>query len=366
MNEARDIVRISIPFAAGVWLASVFGAMLFASGGSASMVVALLALGGIVALIFHLCRVQSTHWILLALLFLCLGIFCGENANMLGLDGIASAGLASKALERLSSLIDSIPFAHKETNALLRALLTGQRDMLSRDVIASFREAGAAHILALSGLHLGVIYLIISKMLSVIGRSRLAFAIRSLLIIAFSLFYVLMTGASPSIVRAFLFITLGEFARHSPGRRKDPLGIWCTALLIQLAVLPGVISSLGFQLSYLAMLGIFTVFPWLDGFYPRSEGILKHDPMRKLWSAVALTCSCQLFTAPLVWLRFHTFPKYFILTNLIALPLTEGLIFCGVASLILGVFGLHPHLLLWATDSLAQALQNSLSIISGM
>jgi len=359
MNEARDIVRISFPFVAGVLLAS------WLCGAGAYWFVGLAL--GVVVLLFLLFSGKGGLGVLYGmLLFFGLGLFCRGNAALMGLDGVSAGGLPLRALRRLSALIDSIPFEHSSTNALLRALLTGQRDMLSREVVGDFRAAGAAHILALSGLHLGVIYLIISKLLSVLGRSRPAFALRSLLIVAFSLFYVLMTGASPSIVRAFLFISIGEIARHCPGRRKSPMGVWCTALLLQLALMPWVIDSLGFQLSYLAMLGIFTVFPWLDGFYPRAEGVFSFDPLRKIWSAVALTCSCQLFTAPLVWLRFHTFPKYFILTNLLALPLTEGLIFCGVASIILSAFGLDFSPLLWATDFLAQALQNSLSIIANM
>jgi len=361
MNEARDIVRISFPFVTGVLLASVLcGA---ASGAYLASGLSLLA----VVVLFVLFAQKSPRGVLYgALLFFALGIFCRGNASVMGLDRVATGGLPARALGALSALIDSIPFEHSSTNALLRALLTGQRDMLSREVVGDFRAAGAAHILALSGLHLGVIYLIISKMLSVLGRSRLAFTVRSVVIVAFSLFYVLMTGASPSIVRAFLFIVIGEIARHCPGRRKSPMGVWCTALLLQLVAMPWVIDSLGFQLSYLAMLGIFTIFPWLDAFYPRADGLLRHDPFRKIWSAVALTCSCQVFTAPLVWWRFHTFPKFFILTNLIALPLTEGLMVCGVASILLSALGICPSFLLWATDFLAQALQNSLSIIANL
>ena len=142
-----------------------------------------------------------------------------------------------------------------------------------------------------------------------------------------------MTGASPSLVRAFLFILLNELARLLPGRRRSPLNLYCTALTLQLALSPGVITSLGFQLSYLAVLGIVTVFPHLDAWYPRGPRL---DPLRRIWSAVALTLSCQLFTAPLVWLRFREFPKYFLITNLGAMPLTEAFVCCSLPVLALG------------------------------
>ena len=188
--------------------------------------------------------------------------------------------------------------------------------------------------------------------------------VRSGLIIAACTFYALMTGASPSTVRALLFISLNEILRHFPGRKKSPIAIWCCALLIQLAACPWVISSLGFQLSYLAMLGIFLLFPKLDAWFP-SEGRRK-GPVKWIWSSMALSISCQVFTAPLVWLHFRTFPKHFLLTNLIALPLTSFLMFGAVACLALSAFGICPAWLVWTVDTLAGALQYCLSIIADL
>jgi len=145
----------------------------------------------------------------------------------------------------------------------------------------------------------------------------------------------MMTGAAPSLVRAFLFILLNESARLLPGRQRRPLNIFCTALIIQLACKPEVIRSLGFQLSYLAMLGIQLLYPRLDAWYP-SPGPGRRDPLRRIWSAMALSCSCQLFTAPLVWLRFGTFPRYFLLTNLGGLPLLEGFLLVSLPTLLPG------------------------------
>ncbi len=356
MNADPDIIRLSIPFVAGVGLSAWVGA---------PFICASAALASVAACFFFSAR-SGRRTAVIALLFLSLGVLCHSGSAILPFS-IPAPAAASTALEKLSALIDSLPFSERETNALLKAFLTGQRKGLGRAMTGCFRAAGASHLLALSGLHLGVIYLILSKLLAILGNSRLAYAARSVLIVACSAFYVLMTGASPSIVRAFLFILLAEIARNCPGRNKTPLGVWCTAMLIQLVFRPEAISSLGFRLSYLAMLGIFLLYPVMKEWYPGGGSKRERwNPLRRMWEAMALSTSCQLFTAPLVWVTFHTFPGYFLLTNLIALPLTEALIACGIALAALAAIGLAPLPLLRLADSLSFALRRSLEIIASM
>ena len=264
-------------------------------------------------------------------LFFCLGLFCHASRAAAGPLPEILRTPAERALAGLLRAIDGAGFQHERTGGLLKALLAGRREGLDRDIVAAFRTAGASHILALSGLHLGILCGILRKGLAVLGRSRAAAAIRSGAAVGFSACYLAMTGAPPSLVRAFLFILLGELSRLLPGRRRRPMNIFCAALLLQLTFSPAVVHSLGFQLSYLAMLGIHIVFPRLEAWYPAG---IRHDPFRRIWSAAALTLSCQLFTAPLVWLRFRTFPKYFLLTNLCALPLTEAFIFSALPAIL--------------------------------
>ena len=79
-----------------------------------------------------------------------------------------------------------------------------------------------------------------------------------------------------------------------------------------------------------------------------------------------MSLSCQAFTAPLVWLEFHTFPKYFLLTNLLAMPLTTGVIWCAVLTLTLEAAGICPQALIALTDKAAELLLHTLETISGM
>ena len=233
-------------------------------------------------------------------------------------------------------------------------------------------------------------YLIVNKLLIVLGNSPFMRRLRSVIIIAFAGFYTLVTGAGPSIVRAFLFIFLRESCTFFPERRTGPARILLTALTIQLVLKPDVITSVGFQLSYLAMSGILLLYPRLDSWFPDPSSENVKSPvaeadsnsigtlfraawtvtvgrvLRRIWQSAALAVSCQVFTAPLVWIRFHSFPKYFILTNLIALPLTTALMASSVAAIFLQWLGGCPPLLVRLADALASALLFTLDVISSL
>lgn len=338
------------------------------------------------------------------LLFLTAGVFCAATSTLTSLGAVAGKPLFAGLAADFRSMISSIPFPHEGTAPLVNALLTGDRSSLDDSVMNSFRDSGASHILALSGLHLGIIYGILLKVTSIFGKHPTVKAVRSLIIISLCGIYTLATGASPSLVRAFLFILVNETARLTH-RSNNPLRVYCAALFIQTAINPQVISSTGFQLSYLAMAGIFLLYPALKKWYPHEEaagdmliekgaGLTESDGLegvmidkgccrasrcwtswmktivsaapRKIWDAAALTISCQVFTGPLAWWKFGTFPKYFLLTNLLSLPLTSAVMLLSVSTSVLFAIGICPDFLISLTDSSASLLLFIMKVISSM
>lgn len=360
-----DIVKLSLPFTGGAGAAAaLLGAPSAQDFRAAAGAACLVAAAAVLAAV---CLRKGRSTALTAMLFFLLGALCrAVQWELPGSPG-TSASLPERALQGFSQAISRIPFPHESSGALLRALLTGQRDRLGASTVKAFRAAGASHILALSGLHLGIIYLTLGRLLSFMGNTPAAWRIRSALTVMFCGFYTVMTGAGPSITRAFLFIALSEISRNTAFRKKEPLNIWCAALIIQLCAKPSVISSAGFQLSYLAMLGIFVLLPALQGWYPSTGRIAaRFDPFRRLWNAMALSLSCQAFTAPVAWIHFHSFPRYFLLSNLISMPLTSALMICGLACTGAEIMGAEPGFLIKATDRIAFWLIRSLEIIASM
>lgn len=359
MVEARGIETLSVSFTAGVIAGTMLSSSHFMLPSALILVITLPCLAQ-----KKLMRANGTLSLaILAGTFLLAGIFCAWNALQPGISvHFRIQDWADGAVGKLRASIDTLPFRDPGTPALLKALLTGDRSGLSPETVAVFRRSGASHVLALSGLHIGIIYLIFDKLTRVLGASPVARRIRFGLIVLGAGFFTLMTGAGASIVRAFLFIVINETLRLL-GRPRKAVRVLCLALLVQLVLDPAAVREVGFQLSYLAMAGIFLLFPLLEAWYPAS---VSWDPLRKIWSMAALSISCQLFTGPLAWRRFHSFPRYFLLTNLMAIPLTTALMAVAVVTVALGGLGWCPDLLIKTTDGLCRLLVWVLGIIASM
>ena len=375
MKTREPIVLLTLPLVAGT-AAGVFPVLPSAAlRGAAAAAVALTA-GSAAILLLNRQKSLYNNALLPVLFFLC-GLLGAWTAALCG-GAVAPDFLeeaAGAAATRFRARIDTLPFPHEGTAPLVKALLTGDRSGLSRQTVATFRASGASHLLALSGLHAGILYLFLSKLLSLLGNSIAIRRFRGIAILLTAAFYTLMTGASPSMVRAFLFITIRELS-HLAGREPAPLSVLALALSIQLVLHPAVLRSVGFQLSYAAMLGIFLLFPVLERAFPATEtrGPLgrwttRHEPLRLVWNSAALSLACQAFTAPLAWLYFKAFPRYFLVTNLLAIPLTTCLVPTALITLVF-----HPlipstrvdTLLITLTDRLASLLLHTLAIIATM
>lgn len=365
----REISRVVLPFAAGVAMTVWSGHVshirpCFYSG--LTMAVILISAS---FLLFSRNR-QIPPSVLRSAICICLascGILCGLTSELLS----SSRPYADSIMESIRAmgretgrLIDGIDFKNQDTNAILKALIIGDRSDIPAHITESFRSSGASHILALSGLHLGIIHYIFSKILSLSGNSPKAQMLRSGCIILLRGLYTLATGAGASIVRAYLFIIIGERSRFS-NSFKSTGTVLMSALLIHLTISPASMKEAGFLLSYAAIAGIAYIFPWLKSIWPESEDRIK-GPVRRIWESAALSISCQFTTGPLAYLYFGTFPRHFLLTNLIAIPLTGLIIPASLLTICMEAVGTSPEIMKKAVEALISALSTALDIISRM
>lgn len=332
MIEGKDIGMISMSITAGVLSAAIVFSSIQPALHAYTMASACSAICYAAACTaFFLQSVGNPHaqcpavWICT---FFCLGFLCRTTQTFAiphstvqdSLSGIRTA---------ICSHMDAIPFQHRESNALMRALILGDRSAIDRVTITSFRKAGAAHILALSGMHLGIIYVIVNRLLGVIGFSVFARKAKSAATIAITFAYTMICGASASLMRAWLFILLRE-AGFMLDRPQQMRNIFCSALTLHLVISPASISTLGFQLSYCAVMGIIFLWPHAREWFTDRESPVS----AKIWEIASLGICAQIFTAPLTLYHFGTFPKYFMLTNILAAPLTGIVMICCIAALI--------------------------------
>lgn len=346
MNEGKDIYYVSAALCVGVIFASTMpaGLLPYLAAGACISLLCIVTLASAITLGVtasctgsRICVIVRSP-LLWTTAFFILGMLCHCTRSIVS-PGIQRLQLFSQIQASLGRVIDTIPFNDRENNALVKAIITGDRSSLSAGTKAIFRSAGAAHLLALSGMHLGYIYLFISKALAILGNSIQARQLRSLLIILATGFYSLVCGAGPSLSRAWLFIALNEGSKIA-GRPQDSRQIFCVALLLHLVFKSECIRDLGFQLSYLAMVGIVFVWPHMRQWYgvlerkteSSQDQRMQYIPGRKIWDILSLSICAQLFTAPLTLLHFGTFPNFFLITNLSAAPLMSILMLGGIAA----------------------------------
>ena len=363
MNEARDNVKLALPFTAGALSSScIFPDIQYtyiAAGTSMLMLTTLMLL-----ILWQIGKNPTARIWELVFLYFITG-FCIQATTELTLwTGSSSArGSTGHIVAALQTWTDSIGFETDRTNALIKALLTGNRKDIPPEITEAFRKSGASHILALSGLHLGIIYMILCRVMSITGGGNTAKILRSAVCVSVCAAYSFATGAGASIIRALIFIIVretGTLLHRSP----DLKTILISSMFIHLSIYPSDVTSVGFQLSYAALAGIAWIHPMLLNLWP-DEGEGK-TIMKRIWESASVSISCQLTTGPLAWYYFGTFPQYFMLTNLIAIPLTAVIIPLALLTIFLHIIGLCPDMLIFCTEKIVDTLCWMLSLISSL
>ena len=221
---------------------------------------------------------------------------------------------------------------HQE-KAIAEALVIGYKYDLDDDLLQAYSNTGVVHVIAISGMHLGLIYGILLFFTKLLQRNTIARWVRALCILLLIWTFTLLTGAGPSVLRAaviFSLMLLGELLV----RKNNTYNTLAASAFLLLLVNPFYLWDIGFQLSYLAVLSIV----WISGPLYRSV-FISFRPFRYLWQLMAVTISAQVLTMPIILYHFHQFPNLFLITNLLVVPLS-GLVLYGCIVL-LAISPLH-------------------------
>ncbi len=215
--------------------------------------------------------------------------------------------------------------------AIVSALLVGIKDHLDDETKLAYSSAGAMHVLAVSGLHVGIVFVI----LSYIFRSwkerpvgRFVFALVSIIIIWM---YALVTGFSPSVMRAVTMFTV-IIVSSAFNRRANIYNSLGIAAFVLVLLKPYIIYSVGFQLSFVAVIGIVMLQPRIYRLWEPKYKVLDY-----VWSITCVSIAAQIATFPLTLLYFHQFPTYFLVSNLVVIPAAALMLVTGLLMSLFGV-----------------------------
>jgi len=224
--------------------------------------------------------------------------------------------------DRMLSIIELAGLTGREFS-VASALTLGHRTEIDRDLLDDYSGAGATHVLSVSGLHVGLIYMMLGFILKFLIPGKRLERPRSVVLMILLVVYAGITGFSASVLRSTVMFLFMAGARLV-GRSTNIFNTLAASALALLIYEPYLIMDVGFQLSYLAVLGIVTVQPWLFGMWE-----VKNRAADWVWQITCVSIAAQLVTFPLGLLYFHQFPNLFLFSNLVVIP---------VATAILGLF----------------------------
>lgn len=207
---------------------------------------------------------------------------------------------------------------------IAEALLIGYKEDLDKSLLQAYSNAGVVHIIAISGLHLGLIYFMLSWVLSRIPVLKKNALIKMLLILGSLWLFAILTGSSASVLRSAVMFSCILFG-NTWFRKSSVYNSLAASAFILLCYNPYFLWDVGFQLSYLALVGIV----WLQ----QPIGRMIYFPNKwvaRIWKMAAVTISAQLAAFPLCIYYFHQFPNLFLLTNLLAVPLSTAILFAEI------------------------------------
>lgn len=230
--------------------------------------------------------------------------------------------------------------------SIAEALLIGYRDDLDRDLVQAYSNTGVVHIIAVSGMHLGLIYGLLMFLLKGLNRNKRLKIIKAVLIITLLWLFSLLTGASASVLRAVLMFTCiagGDLL----GKKGNIYNSMAFSAVVLLLFNPFLLWDVGFQLSYAAVLSIVLFMKPIYNWFTIQNKLLDG-----LWKLNALTLSAQILTLPLCMYHFHQAPTLFLITNLIAVPLSSLVLYALILLMVVSPIAAFANATGWLITKL--------------
>lgn len=246
---------------------------------------------------------------------------------------------------------------NNEEYAIISALSLGYKDELDFETKQIFSKTGTMHILAVSGLHVGAIFLVLNTLLKFLEKKKLLSILKSLIILFSLWLFALISGLSPSIVRACLMLSLIIIAKLI-NRTTNIYNVIAASAFIILSINPNLLFDVGFQLSYSAVLSILLLQPLIYKLI-----FIKNKILDYIWSLISVSIAAQIGTMPLGFYYFNQFPNYFFIANIFAVPFATLILYCSLFLLLLNFLPLIPNLLAFILTISTKILYHSIKFI---
>ncbi len=247
-------------------------------------------------------------------------------------------GLASKFRNKINESLIKNGFKDNEL-AVINALLLGQRTEISKELLQSYANAGAIHILAVSGLHVGIILLILNFLFKPLERLKKGKMIKLIVVISLLWAFAFIAGLSASVVRAVTMFTAVAIG-WQVNRPTNVYNTLIISMFLLLLIQPYFLFDVGFQLSYLAVFSIVWIQPMIYKIWKPRFKLLDY-----FWQLFAVSIAAQIGILPLSIYYFHQFPGLFFLSNLIIIPVLGVILMGGILIIFLSLLNLLPDFL---------------------
>ncbi len=228
-------------------------------------------------------------------------------------------------------LVEKLKSNMHDTSAIAVAstLILGYKADLSNDVLQAYSKTGTIHVLSVSGAHVAIIYILLNILLGFLNRYKYGRLIKATLIITLIWYYSLLSGFSPAVCRAAVMISMVIIGKTF-SRYISTLNILAISAFALLLYDPLFITDVGFQLSYLAVVGLIVFQPIVYKWFQ-----FKNKWADKLWALCSVSIAAQVITFPLSAFYFHQFPVYFLISNLFIIIPVEVIMYVGILYLML-------------------------------